>query len=463
MSTVKPTTVPSKRLAASLTAASTTFQLNNILGWNGADLTSADFGSVGYIVLRNENGTQMELASFDPTTIANSSITFLKRGLNFTGDLTTESSDRKLTWIKGETIVELGSDTPQLFQWLKEYIDAASIAGAVNSTTSVKGIVELATSSEIDSDTAAGSTGAGIAVTPDQLVLSKYGTRLPTANEKSAIAGNNGSPSSSNKLVTQTGLQNAAETYAVDTGSANAMAVTLSPVPASYATGMRIRVKAANSNTGDTTINVNSLGVKTIKKDATRTLSSGDILSGQIVELVYDGTYFQLISSIASVPRIIYKTSTSVSSSATTETDLVSTTVPGGTLGTTGLIHFKFYTSISFTEDLTLKVYYGSSSVSVAITGVNNSDANGIFEGYIMANASTSAQKFNSLLETSESGTEGTNASTTVQLTKIHYITTGTYAIDSTANQTLKLTAQFAGNDGNQLITVYFAIIEFLG
>ena len=48
---------PSKILADSITASSTSFKLNNIKGWNGADLSAANFGSIGYGVIRNANNT----------------------------------------------------------------------------------------------------------------------------------------------------------------------------------------------------------------------------------------------------------------------------------------------------------------------------------------------------------------------------------------------------------------------
>lgn len=64
------------------------------------------------------------------------------------------------------------------FATYKKYIDQAAIAGAVDADASTKGIVEIAIAAEIDSDSATGSTGAPIAVTPDQIATSKYGTLL---------------------------------------------------------------------------------------------------------------------------------------------------------------------------------------------------------------------------------------------------------------------------------------------
>jgi hypothetical protein len=126
---LKPTSIPTKTLAASITALSSSFKLNNILGWDATALTSASFGTQAYCVFRNANRTRLELMEFDPTTIGNTSITIIRRGLKFDGDLTTEVSGNKYAWTKGDTFIDIGTDSPQVIQWLKEYIDAASIAG----------------------------------------------------------------------------------------------------------------------------------------------------------------------------------------------------------------------------------------------------------------------------------------------------------------------------------------------
>lgn len=176
------TTVPTKTLGTSISASATAFTLNNITGWSGSNLTAADFGTVAYGVFRNSTSTQLELFSWDPATIASASITILKRGLNFTGDLTTELTARKYAWVKGDTRVDLGTDTPQLFQFLKEYIDGISVAGAPNASTTVKGIVQASTLAQVRARTATGATGAILVATPDVL------TDLPTAIEKDYIA-----------------------------------------------------------------------------------------------------------------------------------------------------------------------------------------------------------------------------------------------------------------------------------
>lgn len=88
--------------------------------------------------------------------------------------------------------------------------------------------------------------------------------------------------------------------YITDTGAVNALVATLSPALGAYAAGVLVQVKVANTNTGATTINVNALGAKTIKKgQGTTDLVAGDIVAGQVISLEYDGTNFQLQSPSA--------------------------------------------------------------------------------------------------------------------------------------------------------------------
>lgn len=83
--------------------------------------------------------------------------------------------------------------------------------------------------------------------------------------------------------------------YAADMGTANAYVANLSPALSTYVIGMPIYFKAENTSTGACTININNLGVKSIKKNLIEDLELGDIIAGDIVVIVFDGTNFQLI------------------------------------------------------------------------------------------------------------------------------------------------------------------------
>jgi len=84
--------------------------------------------------------------------------------------------------------------------------------------------------------------------------------------------------------------------HATDGGTGDVRTLTLSPVPSAYYTGMTLKIKSAAANTGAVTLNVNSLGAKSIKKNYDQALVANDIKSGAIYVVVYDGTNFQLVS-----------------------------------------------------------------------------------------------------------------------------------------------------------------------
>lgn len=87
-----------------------------------------------------------------------------------------------------------------------------------------------------------------------------------------------------------------------DTGTANAYILNqASPIqaPQAYLDGMRVRFRINETNTGASTVNVNSLGVKSIlKEDGISELSAGDLPEGEFGEIIYhaDLDLFQLAS-----------------------------------------------------------------------------------------------------------------------------------------------------------------------
>lgn len=102
-------------------------------------------------------------------------------------------------------------------------------------------------------------------------------------------------------IPTDVVTQKTQQIYAADTGATNSAQITLVPTLNAYATGEIINFKAANTNTGATTLQVDALGTKTIKKDGGGSdLAAGDIIAGQMVSVLYDGTNFQMVCPTAS-------------------------------------------------------------------------------------------------------------------------------------------------------------------
>lgn len=92
--------------------------------------------------------------------------------------------------------------------------------------------------------------------------------------------------------------------FYTDTGLANAYVITTSPLTSSIPVGSVFNFQAAHANTGASTLNVDGMGAIPIKKNGGTgasvgaNLAAGDIASGQIVTAMYDGTNFQLQSTL---------------------------------------------------------------------------------------------------------------------------------------------------------------------
>ncbi len=96
--------------------------------------------------------------------------------------------------------------------------------------------------------------------------------------------------------------QNADDTDALlgaitTTGAANAYALTTGLSLAAYVTGQSFEIIANFSNSGPVTIDVDAIGAKAITKNGASALATGDIVSGNIYRISYDGTQFQLVGT----------------------------------------------------------------------------------------------------------------------------------------------------------------------
>jgi hypothetical protein len=81
--------------------------------------------------------------------------------------------------------------------------------------------------------------------------------------------------------------------YGIASGT-NTYAVTITGV-ASYTDGDTYVIKFTNGNDDDSSININGLGAKILEKQANIRVTGGDIVSGQELIIIYDGTHFQTL------------------------------------------------------------------------------------------------------------------------------------------------------------------------
>ena len=92
-------------------------------------------------------------------------------------------------------------------------------------------------------------------------------------------------------------IQDGSYLHATSAGSAGAYTLALSPAVTAYAAGQCFTIKANHANTGAVTLNVNGVGAKAIQKHQAA-LNYGEIVTNDIVTVVYDGTQFQMVSPI---------------------------------------------------------------------------------------------------------------------------------------------------------------------
>jgi len=128
-------------------------------------------------------------------------------------------------------------------------------------------------------------------------------------------------------LPDETLLDQGRVTYAVDTGAANAYLVALPNTLAAYTDGAHVIMRPSATNTGASTVNVDSLGVKSIKTNTGAALSAGDITVGVPCSMRYSTAtgYFHLdagaISSAAEAAASAAAAALSAAAAATAETN----------------------------------------------------------------------------------------------------------------------------------------------
>lgn len=84
-------------------------------------------------------------------------------------------------------------------------------------------------------------------------------------------------------------------------GSANAYVLTPTPAVTSFTNGQTISFIANFTNNGATTVNVSSLGAKSIKVGAGADLSGGEIVSGNVISITYNSATSCFILNTSSI------------------------------------------------------------------------------------------------------------------------------------------------------------------
>lgn len=99
-------------------------------------------------------------------------------------------------------------------------------------------------------------------------------------------------------LPTPDNVNNDSIAYGVESGAGNAYVVTMPKLKTAYAVGMSVSFNPTHTNTGASTIKIDALGEKGIKRPDGSDVVAGDIMVGQIVELRYNGSNFVFTGSL---------------------------------------------------------------------------------------------------------------------------------------------------------------------
>lgn len=293
--------------------------------------------------------------------------------------------------------------------------------------------------------------------------------------DSSTVAGGDTVTATKNNDLRRDIVENAGD-YASSTGSANAFILAIdSQVVSAYSEKQVFKFKANFANTGPATLNVNTLGAKTIKKHHDQDLEADDIKVGQVVIVMYDGTDLQLLSQLGTFITTADKatltdgsnadvqhvhgyseradTSTSlITINDATLTNLLSFTVPADKLGTLNGVKFKLYVSdVDWASNtLTIRLRYGSTTIASASlsNGVVTNDV-GDIEGVLLASGATGTQS--GVLKVELEQPSNSAADTIIA------VNSGTGAEDSTGALTFTVDAQWSGGSSNLVVAYGYA------
>lgn len=176
------------------------------------------------------------------------------------------------------------------------------------------------------------------------LVFPAYGAEISSSTYSETDASNNtASPDGWPEGMAMSGINNSGRqmmgavkrfwgrvngAYA-STGSANAYVLTPTVSLGAYVTGERYSFRSNFANTGSATLNISSLGAKTIKRMAPSgkvNLAAGEIQNGQPVTVEYDGTDMIMVTPTAGSGMILLGTFTASGGSAIDLTSVVTST-----------------------------------------------------------------------------------------------------------------------------------------
>ena len=146
----------------------------------------------------------------------------------------------------------------------------------------------------------------------------------------------------------------------------------MSPTLTAYAAGQLFYFVAAGANTGAVTLNIDGLGAKAVTRDGATALAAGDINSGEIVVVIYDGTRFQMINAANSFGNTTINGTLTVTGNTGLQANVSITSAlsVGGTFNVTGAAALGSTLAVTGKADLpTVSTASINAAVAVVTTG----------------------------------------------------------------------------------------------
>jgi hypothetical protein len=156
-------------------------------------------------------------------------------------------------------------------------------------------------------------------------------------------------PTTTNNLITVAGT--------------NALTGLAIPPLEGYTAGAQYSFIAQNTNTAAVTLDIDSLGVKAVTKFGSVALSAGDIVSGAMTLVEYDGTRFQLLNPANSIFD-------SITVDYIKETTTVSATAPTGTINYDVVNQSVLYYTTNASGNWTLNLRGNSSTTLNSVMSI---------------------------------------------------------------------------------------------
>jgi len=152
-------------------------------------------------------------------------------------------------------------------------------------------------SGTVISSTAANSLNSDLA-TGLSTAICKDGQSTPTANI--GLGGfkitNLGAGTVASDAARLSQVQNSGTTTLIAITGTDTITGTVSPTLSAYVAGQAFSFIIASTNTGAVTLNINSLGATAVTRTGAVALVAGDMVTGQVAIVEYDGTRFQLLN-----------------------------------------------------------------------------------------------------------------------------------------------------------------------